>query len=96
MKIAWMAIAAAALLWTPSVQAQALKLSKITCEEFIKSDKDVIGSLMMWLGGFYMGNNDDAVIDFDKLAKQGKKLGKFCAENPAAKLSKAAEKIMGE
>ena len=96
MKIAWMAIAAAALLWTPSVQAQALKLSKITCEEFIKSDKDIIGNLMMWLGGFYMGNNDDAVIDFDKLAKQGKELGKFCAENPTAKLSKAAEKIMGE
>ena len=96
MKIAWMAIAAAALLWTPPVQAQALKLSKITCEEFINADKDVIGNLLMWLGGFYMGNNDDAVIDFDKLARQGGKLGKYCAENPDTKLSKAAEKIMGD
>ena len=96
MKIAWMAIVSAALLWTPPVQAQSLKLSKITCEEFVSADKDTIGNLMMWLGGFYMGNNDDAVIDFDKMAKQGKELGKFCAENPKSKLSKAAEKIMGE
>ena len=96
MMMARIAIAVASLLWAPTVQAQAVKLSTITCEEFIKSDKAVIGNLMMWLGGYYMGNNDDAVIDFDKLAKQGGALGKYCAENQEAKLSKAAEKIMGE
>ena len=96
MKIAWLAMASVALLWISPVQAQVLKLSAITCEEFIKTDKEVIGNLLMWLGGYYMGNNDDAVIDFDKMAKDGGALGKYCAENPKTKLSKAAEKIMGK
>jgi acid stress chaperone HdeB len=96
MKIAQAAVAATLLLWIPTVQAQTLKLATITCDDFIKADKEVIGNLMMWLGGYYMGNNDDAIIDFDKLAKDGKSHGKYCAENPEAKLSKAAEKIMGE
>jgi acid stress chaperone HdeB len=96
MKVAWMAIAAAALLWTSTVQAQVIKLSTVTCEEFIKTDKEIIGNLLMWLSGYHMGNNDDAIIDFDKMAKDGSALGKYCAENPKAKLSKAAEKIMGQ
>lgn len=96
MKFAWIAIATVGLLWAPNGQAQVLKLSTITCEEFIKTDKEVIANLLMWLGGYYMGNNDDAVIDFDKLGKDGAELGKYCAENPKTKLSKAAEKIMGK
>jgi acid stress chaperone HdeB len=96
MNIVRAAAAAAVLLWIPTVHAQKLKLADITCNDFVKADKEIIGNLMMWLGGYYMGNNDDAVIDFDKMAKDGGKLGKYCAENPTAKLSKAAEKIMGE
>ena len=89
------AAVAIAALWTAPGQAQTLKLSDVTCQDFTGSDPATISNLLMWLGGYYMGNNDAAVIDFGKIADQGKQLGDYCHENPTAKLSKAAERIMG-
>jgi acid stress chaperone HdeB len=96
MKIVRISFAVVALLCAPAARADTLEFSKVTCEEFVKADPATIGNLMMWLGGYYMGDEDDPVIDFDKLKKQGGELGKYCAENPTAKLSDAAEKIMGK
>jgi len=91
------AIMAAALVVGPTtVWGQTLELTKVSCGDFIKSDQATIGNLMMWLAGYYMGNDDDPIIDFDKLSKEGKELGTYCAANPNEKLSDAAEKIMGK
>jgi acid stress chaperone HdeB len=89
--VAVLALAAA----TPA-SAQKIDVSTIKCEEFVKSGKDTIGNLMMWLSGYYSGEDDEAIIDFDKMAADGEKLGKLCAENPALGLLTAAERIMSK
>src|SRR5215204_1842306 len=76
--------------------AQKLDVATIKCEDFVKSPKDTIGNLLMWLSGYYTGEDDDAVIDFDKMATDGQKLGAYCAQNPTISLLTAAEKIMSK
>lgn len=49
----------------------------------------------MWLSGFHMHQSDEATIDFAKVQTQGDALLKYCRETPTAKLSDAADKIMG-
>ena len=38
---------------------------------------------MAWLSGYYTGEDDEAVIDFDKIAADGQKLSAYCAQTPA-------------
>ena len=46
--------------------AQKLDVATIKCGDFIKYNKETIGNLMVWLSGYYTGEDDEAVIDFDK------------------------------
>jgi acid stress chaperone HdeB len=73
--------------------AEKLDLSTITCERFLAYDKANIGLLLTWLEGYYSADNDDPVIDFDKMADNAKKLGAFCGQNPTLGVITAAEKI---
>jgi acid stress chaperone HdeB len=90
------ALAFLALLCATPASAQKIDVATIKCEDFIKSPKETIGNLMMWLSGFYTGEDDDAIIDFDKMAADGQKLGAYCAKNPAISLLTAAERIMSK
>jgi acid stress chaperone HdeB len=90
------ALALLAVVAATPAAAQKIDISTIKCEEFVKSGKDTIGNLMMWLSGYYSGEDDEAIIDFDKMAADGEKLGKLCAQNPALGLLTAAERIMSK
>jgi len=96
MRIALALALALPLLGTAPASAQKIDVATIKCEDFIKSGKDTIGNLMMWLSGYYTGEDDDAIIDFDKMASDGQKLGAFCAQNPTISLLTAAERIMSK
>jgi acid stress chaperone HdeB len=91
-------VLAAALLVAPAsaqpVPAQVVDLSTIKCKEFLDSGKETIGYIMMWLDGYYTGEDDPAVVDFDKMKKAGEKLGEYCAKNPTHGLLTAAEEVM--
>jgi acid stress chaperone HdeB len=90
------ALALLALVAAGPASAQKLDISTIKCDEFVKSDKATIGNLLMWLSGYYSGEDDEAIIDFDKMAADGEKLGKLCGENPGLGLLTAAERIMSK
>ena len=45
-----------------------IEMSKLTCAQFAAYDKDNMGTIMMWLEGYYTEEDDDAVIDFGKMA----------------------------
>jgi acid stress chaperone HdeB len=90
------AVTLLALFAATPASAQKIDVSTIKCEEFIKSGKDSIGNIMMWLSGYYSGEDDEAIIDFDKMAADGEKLGKLCAQNPTLGLLTAAERIMSK
>lgn len=71
-------------------------MSRRSSDDFVKSGRDTIGNLLMWLSGYYTGEDDEAIIDFDKMAADGEKLGKLCAANPGLGLLTAAERIMSK
>ena len=87
---------AAALLAATPAKAEKLDLSTITCKKFLEYSKENIGLLLTWLEGYYSGDEDDPVIDFDKMATNGKALGAACATDPEIGLITAAEKIYGK
>ncbi len=91
------ALLAAVMLIAGSARAESLDLSTIKCQDFVKSSKENIGIIAMWLHGYYAGKADAAaVIDFDKFTKDAEKLGKYCGENPSHGVITAADKVLGD
>lgn len=76
-------------------KADVLDLSTITCGDFIQSNEQTIGNLLMWLSGYYTEDGDPTVIDGAKMEETGKQLGAYCATNPTMGLLTAAEQVMG-
>ena len=58
-------------------RAQQMDLATITCKEFIDSDKQTIGLILMWLEGFYADTDAKPIVDFDKMKSNGGKLGEY-------------------
>ncbi len=69
-------------------------MGTIKCDEFLKAPSEFHGQALMWLTGYMADEDADPVIDFDKMAENGKKLGAYCAQNPASGLMTAAENAM--
>jgi acid stress chaperone HdeB len=76
------------------VSAQKVDMGTIKCEEFLKAPTEFHGQVLMWLTGYMADEDADPVIDFDKMAENGKRLGAYCAQNPASGLMTAAEKAI--
>lgn len=71
-------------------------MTKLTCKQFSAYDKDNAGTIMMWLEGYYTGDDDDAVIDFGKMAGDMTKLLVYCEAHPDDDIISAADEVMGE
>jgi len=95
MRVAFAALIAMMLLSNPA-SSQVVDLSTIQCKEFLDSSKETIGYIMMWLDGYFTGEDDPAVVDFDRMKQKGEKLGQYCAKNPTHGLLAAAEEVMGK
>jgi acid stress chaperone HdeB len=77
-------------------RAQQLDLATVTCKDFISSDQQTIGLILMWLEGFYADSEAKPVVDFDKMKANGGKLGAYCGKNPSHSLITAADDVMGK
>ena len=95
MRVASAALIASMLLPTPAAP-QVVDLSTVRCKEFLDSGKETISYIMMWLDGYFTGEDDPAVVDFDDLKRKGERLGEYCARNPTHGLLTAAEEVMGK
>jgi acid stress chaperone HdeB len=89
-------VAGGAFFIISSAQAGSLDLRKLTCDDIAKGSSQDNTTIAVWLNGYYMDNNAEAVIDFDKVNNLGNALVKFCAANPKMSVSDAAERIMGK
>ena len=78
---------------TPA-SAQVLDLSTIKCKDFVESGERNISLILMWLQGYYTEEDDPPLIDFDKMAENGKKLGEYCCKNPTAGVITAADAVL--
>jgi len=96
MRVAFAALIAIVMLLPTPADAQVVDLSTIRCKEFLDSGKQTIAYIMMWLDGYFTGEDDPAVVDFHQLKEKGEKLGEYCAKNPTHGLLTAAEEVMGK
>jgi len=87
-----------AVLALPSAPAQAavLDLSTMTCKQFIEGGEDQIRMVLIWLDGWYSGDEDEAIIDSDKFVANAKQFGGVCAANPTISIVTAADRILGK
>jgi acid stress chaperone HdeB len=74
--------------------AATVDMTKLTCKQFSAYDKDNAGTIMMWLEGYYTGDDDDAVIDFGKMAGDMTKLLVYCEAHPDDDIITAADDVM--
>lgn len=76
-----------------SAAADKWDLSTMTCQQFLKSDKDTISVILTWLDAYYKDDDAPPVIDTDKFAKNAEKLAVYCATNPQIGLITAADDL---
>jgi acid stress chaperone HdeB len=88
-------LAIAAAMWTAApARAEQVDLSTITCKKFFEYSRDNISLVLMWLDGYYKDEDDDPIVDFDKMGENAKKLGEYCGRNPSHSIITAAEKTL--
>jgi acid stress chaperone HdeB len=73
-----------------------IDMSQLSCKQFSAYDKDNMGTIMMWLEGYYTGDDDDPVIDFAKLAGDNTKLLIYCESHADTDIITAADAVMDE
>jgi acid stress chaperone HdeB len=76
--------------------AQVVDVSKLTCEEFLKSGKDGIAYIVVWLDGYYTGEDDPSTMDFGKIARNIERFGDYCSKNPRSAMTDAADEILSK
>jgi acid stress chaperone HdeB len=90
-----LAIAASLNVAVPA-QAEKVDLSTITCKRFFEYSKENVSLMLMWLDGYYTEDDDDPIVDLDKLADNAKKLSDYCGKNPTHNIITAAEKTIAK
>ena len=86
---------ALALSTSLGAKAQQLDLSTMTCDSFIKSDKDQMKLITAWLSGYYTDESDDEVVDMSALNNRQNQLVQFCARETHFPVASAADGIWG-
>lgn len=94
MKTFSMMLVAATLFAPLPARAQQLDLSTVSCKDFVTSDKETIGFILMWLEGYYSDQDAKPIVDFDKMKGNGGRLGEYCGKNPTHSLITAADDVM--
>jgi acid stress chaperone HdeB len=87
-------IAAALLVSAAPAHAQVVDMSALKCEEFLKSGKDAIAYIVIWLDGYHMDQDASPVMDFGKIATKVERFGEFCGKNPSTTMKSAAEEVL--
>jgi acid stress chaperone HdeB len=82
--------------FTSASHAVVIDLSRMTCQEFLASNKDEIRIIWAWLDGYYKDQQDPPIIDTNTLVDNLKRLDEYCAANPAIGLITATNKLFGK
>jgi hypothetical protein len=92
--IAQALLAAAMLAATAPAQAQVVDMSVLKCDEFLKSGKDAIAYIVIWLDGYNTDQDASPVMDFGKIAAKVEKFGDYCNKNGSATMKDAADEVL--
>lgn len=75
--------------------AQRLDLSAMTCDSFLKSDKDQMKLIAAWLSGYYTDESANEVVDISALNARQNQLVQFCSRETNFLVANAADGIWG-
>jgi acid stress chaperone HdeB len=78
---------------TAATHASSVNLSKMTCQEFLASEKDEIRIILAWLDGYYTDEQDPPIIETETLIGALGRLNDYCSANPTVSLIIAADKV---
>jgi acid stress chaperone HdeB len=73
-----------------------IDMSELSCKQFAAYDKENMGTIMMWLEGYYSDDDSDAVIDFGKMAGDTARLLVYCGDHPDDDIITAADETIEE
>jgi acid stress chaperone HdeB len=94
MKRMGVALTVIALSASPAFAAnEALSLATMTCRQFIGAPKDTEGMILAWMMGYLRDPDEPAEINFSKMEDLAKKLGVYCAQNPAHGVMNALDQV---
>jgi hypothetical protein len=85
---------ATALMSANPASAQIVDMRTATCNDFIGFKRDITFAIAMWLGAYYLDEDDPPIIDFEKMKQKAARLSVYCNQNPTHSLFTAAERIM--
>ncbi len=94
MKLTPMAALVLVLMMVTGVKAQQFDLSKMTCDDYLKGDKDTVQVITAWIAGFYTEETDPQTIDLPTLSHLHDRLVTFCTRETAFPIKSAAEGIL--
>ncbi|WP_178134140.1 HdeA/HdeB family chaperone [Vineibacter terrae] len=77
----------------PGVRAEVINMATITCKELLDGKEEDIGTILMWLHGFYAGRANTTTLDTDALTTDSEKIGQYCAQNPTVTVMQAIERL---
>jgi HdeA/HdeB family len=77
-------------------KAQQFDLSTMTCDSFLKGDKDQMKLITAWLAGYYTDESAAEVVDVSALDKMQDQLVKFCTRETSFPIENAADGIFGQ
>ncbi|MGQ0671788.1 MAG: HdeA/HdeB family chaperone [Hyphomicrobium sp.] len=79
------------------ITKEAVDISTVKCERLANStekDTEGAGIVLMWLAGYYASYDEETIIDFDELQRQGGEIGVTCRQTQQMSLVTAAKKAM--
>ena len=85
-----LAVSASLAVVTP-VFAETIDMSRVSCQDFVKSSPEKTSLYLTWLMGYYASEDDETKLDFDKMKESGAKIAAYCRDNPKAGLLDAAK-----
>jgi acid stress chaperone HdeB len=81
--------------FTLPVHAASIEIDSVKCKDFLQKSKEEIATAVAWLDGYYTGDDDPAVVDFDKLKDNSAKIEAYCTKHPDSTLEVMAEELFG-
>ena len=73
--------------------AQKFDLDRISCREFLQTDKQTMSYLIVWLRGFWTEADEAMVLNLDRLQADADRMTNYCSRNPDMKVFAAADQI---
>jgi acid stress chaperone HdeB len=87
------AVLSGVLFWSAAANANEIDLSSWTCRQFQSATEQEIALILVWLDGYYRGDEDQPIIDTAQMGENRAKLEAYCKDHAETSLITAADAL---